>query len=270
MLMRDQGNKDPARINELRQQWLGAVRDRVRALLLPVLTKDSSMEDLTKAVGQVACLASDNIGLVEKHAEEQRKSGVPLPQIACKSGCNFCCYVRVKVSIPEVIAIAEAIRAGFTEDELQALLARIDSNLAAFSGLDATARLNKMVACPLLVDGKCSIYAHRPVRCRSQHSVDVTKCEDAFHNPSKVQVPHILEVDMVIGPLLHSIARTTKESNLIDPGVMLPAALKIALEDSQAKQKWSEGQNVFAPAADDGINQLEEQENRRRMMKFKF
>jgi len=211
---------------------------------------------MTEAVRAVHSMVDENVNLIFSQADERRLRGARMPQVACKKGCDYCCNFRVKTSVPEVLTIADRIRATFTEQERADLMRRIESNLASFEGLSATQRLNKMMPCPLLVNHACSVHAFRPIFCRSHHSVNVDACKQGLIHPDKVQIPHFLEVDTVVEPIAAGITEAMSSRHLKSHSVYLAPALKIALNDPAARDKWLSGQDVFASAVDKGIEQL--------------
>ena len=76
-------------------------------------------------------------------------------QFACRAGCERCCHQRFSVFAVEAAPIREALAA----------LARTDPGLRQRireQGRDADSS-----RCALLVDGRCSVYAQRPLICRS-------------------------------------------------------------------------------------------------------
>lgn len=76
------------------------------------------------------------------------------PDMACGAGCHACCAPELSVSQVEKASIAEHIRItpGLAED-----LARLDAE-----------RPHGVTRCRFLAaDGRCAIYAVRPVICRS-------------------------------------------------------------------------------------------------------
>jgi hypothetical protein len=83
----------------------------------------------------------------------QRSAG-----LACRAGCAACCHQRVSVLPAEADAIAAHLR-------------RSDP-----ARIDRLTERPRNAACPFLDDGRCSIYAVRPLRCRGLHSRDAAAC----------------------------------------------------------------------------------------------
>jgi Fe-S-cluster containining protein len=179
------------------------------------------------------------------------------PPFACPSGCSWCCYQPVTVALPEAIAIAEHVRATFTAPGLTALKARLAALDDRAHRFGAFARGYLKTACAFLVDGKCSIYAARPVRCRSVYSRDGAHCRWVTENPDLVYAwrdrildssPYPPEAEIVADAVLAGVAAATRDAGLAAEPLDLIAALRIALETSEVAEGCLRGEPVFAAA----------------------
>lgn len=106
-------------------------------------------------------LARDLLALCDGLAEAlHRVAPVDFP--ICAAGCDTCCLNRIQVRpMFAALAITEARRA------LPA---------GQFATLEARLR-GEPTFCPLLFDGRCAIYAARPMVCRGYYSFDRRLCE---------------------------------------------------------------------------------------------
>ncbi|MCR9244129.1 MAG: YkgJ family cysteine cluster protein [bacterium] len=87
---------------------------------------------------------------------------------ACDRGCAHCCHFPVGITFAEAEHLAFAI----TRDErLRARILAAAADLADRDWLGLTG-----IACPLLVDGACACYEHRPLPCRALASADADAC----------------------------------------------------------------------------------------------
>lgn len=95
--------------------------------------------------------------------------------VACKQGCAWCCYNAVSATVPEIVLIARAA-------EAKRLLDRpiVIDRIAAAAGLSGPDRIGRKIACPMLDDGGCAVYAQRPTMCRVANSTDVAACIDEY------------------------------------------------------------------------------------------
>jgi Fe-S-cluster containining protein len=112
--------------------------------------------------------------------------------IACRAGCDSCCYMPIMVFLPEALRLAVWLRRPENAD----VLARFEGAYPAWRAAASAAaervagstqaqdregvvagvldywRLR--VPCPFLHDSMCSIYAARPNVCRAHHAVDTS------------------------------------------------------------------------------------------------
>ena len=83
------------------------------------------------------------------------------PRSACRKGCSHCCHIDVAVPREEAQLIAKATGAVLHEPATLS------------NALEASGRGDYFgTACTFLLAGKCSIYAHRPLACRTLVNLD--------------------------------------------------------------------------------------------------
>jgi Fe-S-cluster containining protein len=99
-------------------------------------------------------------------------------QHACAAGCDFCCYLPVDVLAPEAFRIATHLEQTRSPEELATVVYR----LGAQGQYDFGVR-----PCVFLANGRCSIYAVRPMVCRSYNSLSKERCE-AYHHDASVDL----------------------------------------------------------------------------------
>jgi uncharacterized protein len=103
----------------------------------------------------------------------------PAPSgITCHAGCTDCCQQRLSVT---------AIEAEVIEEGLAALAPEVREALAA------RAR-SPNPECPALLDGRCAIYAFRPVLCRT-HGLPIRYANGAEGGPRRLPVVTGAHVD---------------------------------------------------------------------------
>jgi Fe-S-cluster containining protein len=94
--------------------------------------------------------------------------------LTCRKGCSACCSEQVIPTHAEVMLIVSTLDAEERAEltlRVQEWLARAQEiGLEAFCGpepqFDATTYRKFHLECPLLKDGLCSVYEHRPLSCR--------------------------------------------------------------------------------------------------------
>lgn len=81
---------------------------------------------------------------------------------ACAGGCSHCCHIDVSVPRSEAVLISRLTGRPMSEP---ALTLPVDE-------FAATSHVGE--PCPFLDDGKCSIYVHRPLMCRTLVNLDLS------------------------------------------------------------------------------------------------
>lgn len=105
-------------------------------------------------------------------------------ELACRRGCSFCCHLRVEIRPHDAFVLAHHIHAKLDPARRARIVARIDANLSRIASLSREEHVRAGIACALLEDGECSVYAARPATCRKYHSLSERTCRDAFADPS--------------------------------------------------------------------------------------
>jgi Fe-S-cluster containining protein len=109
----------------------------------------------------------------------------PSGAIACRAGCDHCCYQLVGVTPPEALAIFDHLSRTASDAELAELAPRIAAARARTRGLSAGERFSPHHPCPFLEQptGRCTIYEVRPLACRGMNSLDAKECEARLRDP---------------------------------------------------------------------------------------
>ena len=84
--------------------------------------------------------------------------------IACQAGCWYCCYFKVEIRSEEALQIVDYVRENFSPARAKRLQDDVADNANALRSMTREQQLTANRKCPLLDDGKCSIYAVRPAR----------------------------------------------------------------------------------------------------------
>lgn len=167
----------------------------------------------------------------------------------CQQGCSYCCHGAVLASAPEILRIAEHVKATRTAEELAALRARAESSAEALAALDMQGRATARAPCPLLdvSTGGCGVYEVRPVACRAYHSGSVEACKKGFDgcevnpvlpiNPALFHVAHAYSFGMMTACYAQGL-----DAGPYDLTVALPGALAEDLSE-----RWAAGERVLRP-----------------------
>jgi len=103
----------------------------------------------------------------------------PAGAVACRAGCDHCCYQSVGVTAPEALAIFDHLSRTLADDELERVAAHVAAQRARTRGLSTTERFSPDHPCAFLdaSTGRCTIYEVRPLSCRGMNSLDAAECE---------------------------------------------------------------------------------------------
>lgn len=104
---------------------------------------------------------------------------VGIENINCRKGCHHCCRYPVVISILEGISLYRALqRTGLWRSQLKADL---EKHTSLTFGVAPEVWLMSDIACPLLVEGACSVYVDRPMQCRVTASTsDPDRCRSVY------------------------------------------------------------------------------------------
>lgn len=156
----------------------------------------------------------------------------------CGPGCNACCYQNVEVSIPEAILVSLQV-ADPADPRRATILAAAD----AVAGLGNDDRIRDGRPCPLLVDGKCSVYDNRPLLCRATLSPCAQKCYAALEGKDDVQI-YVVPQFFAIGDR-DAMRGICKDLGLQYDNVDLVQTVAAILRDPTIVVRWAAGERAF-------------------------
>ena len=179
-----------------------------------------------------------------RHVTELFERSVPAParaQIACASGCSFCCYQPVRVSPAEAFFLARQI------GERPEAMAAVRDTAALLLGRPADAPKVVWTRCPLLDQaGRCTVYAARPLACHSHVSIDVNDCKNAYPQPGDAVVRVPRPYDDLRNSCQMILQASLRLNGLPDTHYELNAALQVVMDTDNAEKRWLRGENIFA------------------------
>ncbi|HXU01505.1 MAG TPA: YkgJ family cysteine cluster protein [Polyangia bacterium] len=109
----------------------------------------------------------------------------PAGAVACRAGCDHCCYQSVGVTPPEALAIFDHLSRTLLDGELAQVAAHVAAHHARTRGLSTSERFSPQHPCAFLdvTKGRCTIYDVRPLSCRGMNSLDAAGCEKRLRDP---------------------------------------------------------------------------------------
>lgn len=196
--------------------------------------------NLVEAAKVAACSADRNAEIVDEIPGK-----IPL---ACKPGCDHCCYIEVGISVPEAFMIADHLIRTLTAEELASLKVKLREFKAAVGGRRSKTGQRPMLPCVFLKDHQCSIYSVRPLTCRKFASYSEPACQFCFTETKGLsEIPHPITREFVVSLAHMGEYVGLSERGLPDPTIEMNEALIIILDDFQGVMKaWLKGVRLFS------------------------
>jgi Fe-S-cluster containining protein len=172
-------------------------------------------------------------------------------QLACREGCGICCSLRVDVFAHEVFLLARHIRAHFAEDEINALLLRLDAHAEQVLRMTPAEHATTNVPCPMLEHGRCNVYAARPQACRRHHSQDLATCQFTYDHPTDLESPaaHDRALFRTLTEAMQQNIDAYAGFGFDTTIYELGTALRDALDDPASWDRWRQHELAFLEAS---------------------
>jgi Fe-S-cluster containining protein len=178
--------------------------------------------------------------------DQLRKKGAP---IACKSGCSFCCHLRVTVTAPEAIALFRYLRSEIPASLAPEIERRLLENADRIARMTEQQHLATNVQCAFLVNGACSAYRARPLACALHHSLNVDACERLYENPAdlSVGVRKLKVIEDSMAATHAGMKQALQGLGLSDQPMELNTAVAAVLRDESLIAAWRSGLPLLEP-----------------------
>ncbi len=229
--------------DEARQVWQAAYQVTYQSMTL-ALDGAGSAGAVLEAAGMAQGQLDEALG------ETTRLLGA---ELGCGAGCSFCCWLRIDVRAHEVFLLVRELRRTRTEAELEALRVAAVARVQAGKGASA---------CPLLAEGRCSVYGQRPAACRRHHSRSTAACEVVWKGgelEEGTDYEFLSEMGRFTANGTHNALLAAGFDGF---SYDLDAALAEALADPVCEVRWFARLKAFSRAAEsavpEGFSQAEE------------
>ncbi len=218
-----------------------AIEDAMHSAVVEILREEMSPETLLK----LADLAAESVD----HYSGEMATHHPSPvAIQCAPGCPWCCYLIVETTPPEAYRIVRHLVESKSPEELAGVRSRVVVRGQRIRRMDGGQRAAARVPCPLLVDDRCSIHTHRPLKCRGGNSNDADLCRRNFERAEDTPLPVYLPQLYIADHIQRGLDSGLSAAGMVSRRLELIATLRILLEVPEALQRWLSGEDVFAPA----------------------
>lgn len=116
--------------------------------------------------------------------------------VACRSGCNHCCYLRVTVYQFEAAAIYYDLISRLSKEEIVAIRSSIEVTAKSIRAMTEDEHLHTNTRCALLnSSGKCTAHATRPAACSTYQSHSADVCKYVYDNPRAEDQQRLVDVE---------------------------------------------------------------------------
>jgi hypothetical protein len=170
--------------------------------------------------------------------DELDSNRYPKPACPDDGGCAMCCtHMRIVLSEQEAAVVARALL-GLTEPEKAEIAER----------LPALGKSGPGSRCGLLGErGLCTLYAARPINCRTHRSCSITACEDRvrFGRNAGEEVVFAYPFDDLVRKSFHHMVQPDGAPQFLEMNTFLASVL----HDEERLAAWASGQIPAADAA---------------------
>jgi Fe-S-cluster containining protein len=176
----------------------------------------------------------------------EAEHNLPHP-VACREGCDACCFNRVELTPPEALLIGHHIAGNFPAAETETMLAAVARNLALTQGKSpgAVAALRPELPCPLLRERRCSVYPVRPLMCRAMHALNQDRCAAELTAGSLDRSQYYAHRHEIAVSVSTGLKQGCQAAGLQSGALNLAQALNDFFAQDNPVEKWISGQEVF-------------------------
>jgi hypothetical protein len=172
------------------------------------------------------------------------------PGIACRTGCNFCCHLRVMVSAHEAIALFRYLGSRIPAEQARLVRERIRANADEVGKRtrDHERRVPTGMPCAFLIEGKCSAYEARPAACSGYHSLSKERCQSAYESadPAADAIPMLNSLRYVAATLDEGVEQALAARGLDGRRIELHTALAALMKNPGMIERWRSGRAFSA------------------------
>jgi Fe-S-cluster containining protein len=167
--------------------------------------------------------------------------------IACCSGCYYCCHVKVDIQPRDAFLIVDFIRERFSPERQADVLRTAHENWDKIKPMTVDQHFMAVLPCPLLEQGKCSVYQVRPSSCRIAHSQRVEPCKQSVEHPDlpEESIELVPNLRFATAGAHLGISRAFEKSGYDSQPYDLNAALIEATENPSSEKRWRDGKKAF-------------------------
>lgn len=169
--------------------------------------------------------------------------------VACKSGCFYCCHLKVDVLPQDIFPIVDYMRKNFSPEKQEAVIQKARENWKKIEPMTLKEHFAANLPCPLLENGTCSVYSVRPAACRIDHSRSVESCKKSYENPHlpEEELPndYIPQIRMAQSLAWDGIKAALQAHGYDSNAYDLNGALVEAYTNPKSEKRWGDKKTAF-------------------------
>ena len=144
------------------------------------------------------------------------------------------------VRAAEVFRILDFVEQSFTPEEKARVYAEVRANSAMLRELEESERVTRNVKCPLLNEGRCTVYEVRPQSCRNYHATSVVGCRQSYEEPENLDIdpdfaPGVYQAG---GAHVEAVSAAMRDAGYDVNAYELNCALDAALSEPGAREHF--------------------------------
>ncbi len=175
----------------------------------------------------------------------------PSRTFACAAGCGYCCHLKVIVTPLEALRLGSYLHRKLSSAELGRLKKRVGEAVRRTRDATTYQRAAMRMPCVLLDgEGRCIAYEARPLACAGVTSYDAAQCRAGFESDDDLPIDHYALQRSAAIAVAAGAGNASADMGRDPRGLELFKALRIVLDDPDAKSKWQRGLPVFETAVD--------------------
>jgi Fe-S-cluster containining protein len=171
-------------------------------------------------------------------------------EIDCHSGCSHCCQLRVVAFSHELVSIYYYLVSRVKSVDLVRIKERLINQFLLIKDLTTDEHFTRNIECPMLINGRCSVYPVRPISCAGYHSRSEESCIHSNENPHIVGndgggIPQVAPVNFsmslqntIVIQVAEAIGEDSEKYELI-------RGLHSLFQNPKLVQQWKKGRRLF-------------------------
>jgi Fe-S-cluster containining protein len=172
-----------------------------------------------------------------------------LPEpIACKPGCDYCCFNLPMITPPEALVIGHHLDQTFSDRQKQTINKKIQEIIKKIAGkrADEIYMMRHELPCIFLKDSMCIIYSVRPAVCRACCSTLISHCKMIFETRDhRARLRSYPQLRAIFEAVHHRFIKFCREMGCQSDTLKLSEAVEDYFRHPNPIDAWLHGEILF-------------------------